>query len=213
MKAENSRHNKTGNMLNNQSPREILHQFYIDNNLDDDGGQKSSSVKVELTKKIHFYFPNFDARRKAVMKHDIHHLVTGYSTSLIGESEISAWEIASGCKSYWFAFFIDTSGFMMGLPINFIRVLKAFSRGRRTKNLYSDHISTDQAMDMKIGELKRVLELDIVGPGTKPTIIDFLLFSLFALFGLIYSLLMLPLFPFVLIYSIYIQLSKQKGKN
>ena len=76
--------------MEHQTPRELLDQFYTDNNFGDDGGQASSSVKIEITPKFAFYFPNFDARRKAVLKHDIHHLLTGYETSLSGESEISA---------------------------------------------------------------------------------------------------------------------------
>jgi hypothetical protein len=191
-----------------RTPAELLHQFYIDNRLGDDGGMSSSSVKIELSKNFSFYFPNFDARKKAVEKHDIHHLVTGYSTSPIGESEISAWEIGSGWKGYWFAFFIDTSGFMLGLPLNFVKVLRAFSRGRRTKNLYSDEISTRKAMDMKIGDLKNRLQLDKFGPDTKPTFVDIFLFSLFSLFSVVYSLLLLPLLPFVMFYTIYIHLSK-----
>jgi len=196
--------------MDDQTPKDILHKFYLENNLDEDGGQRSSSVKVELAKGFHFYFPNFDARRKAVIKHDIHHLVTGYSTDLIGESEISAWEIASGCKKYWFAFFIDTSGFMLGLPLNFWRVLKAFARGRRTKNLYADLISTEKALNMKIGELRSYLDLDKNDKNNIPSIPDFILFCLFGLFGLIYSVLILPLFPFIVVYSIYIELSKRQ---
>ncbi len=197
-------------MIDDKTPQEVLHQFYRDNNLGDYGGQKSQSVKIELTKRFHFYFPNFDARRKAVIKHDIHHLLTGYSTTLIGESEISAWEIASGCKKYWFAFFIDTSGFMMGLPFNFLRVLKAFSRGRRTRNLYDDLISIEAALNMKIGELKTYLDLDKFNDHVKPSPVDFILFVLFTLFGLVYSALIFPLLPFIIFYSIYIELNKVK---
>ena len=104
--------------MNDKTPREILNQFYIDNHLDLDGGNSLSYVKIELAPKFHFYLPNFDARRKAVIKHDIHHLLTDYKTTFKEESEISAWEIASGCKKYWAAFLIDTSGTMLGIPIN-----------------------------------------------------------------------------------------------
>lgn len=190
--------------MNNQTPREILSKFYKDNNLDADGGQASSFVKIEMTPKFHFYFPNFDARRKAVILHDIHHLVTGYTTSLAGESEISAWEIGSGCKSYWAAFFIDTSGLMIGIPFNFFGVLKAFARGRKTKNLYHNTISVEQAMDMKVSELKKVFYLDMYEIDTKPTVLDFMLFAAFALYGVIYSILSLLLLPFIVLYSIYI---------
>ncbi len=195
--------------MDDKTPREILAHFYRENNLELDGGQSNPSVKIALTKNFHFYFPNFKARNKAVIFHDIHHLVTGYSAfSISGESEISAWEIASGCGKYRAAFFIDTSGLMLGIPFNFVRVLKAFSRGRRTKNLYHGHLSTDEALDMQVGELKKKLGLDKQGWDCKPSLTDFLLFAGFALFGFIYSVLLLVLLPFIIFYSIYIVLKK-----
>ncbi len=194
--------------IEQQTPRELLQQFYIDNNLGLDGGQKSSSVKIELTPKFNIYFPNFDARRKAVMKHDIHHLLTGYDTSIIGESEISTWEIASGCKKYWAAFLIDTSGVMIGLPFNFSRVLRSFARGRRTKNLYYDMFSNETALDMKISELREILNLN--HKNIAPNLTDVILFTLFIFFGAIYSILLLVTLPFLLLYSIYIEISNRK---
>lgn len=192
--------------MDHQTPREVLSKFYADNNLDQDGGQSSAHVKIELTPKFHFYFPNFNARRKAVIKHDIHHLLTGYETTVSGESEISAWEIASGCKNYWAAFIIDTSGTLLGIPFNLKGVLKAFSRGRKTKNLYHDMFSEDQALDTTISELRKNLYLDIHTKDTKPTFIDLILFSIFIFFGTIYSIISLTLLPFIILYTIYIKL-------
>ncbi|HWY35432.1 MAG TPA: hypothetical protein VNX68_12360 [Nitrosopumilaceae archaeon] len=195
--------------MEDKTPREILERFYKDNNLELDGGQSSPSVKIEITKNFRFYFPNFNARRKAVIKHDIHHLLTGYSASSIsGESEISAWEIASGCKKYWPAFLINTSGVMIGVPINFVGVLKAFSRGRKTKNLYHDMVTTDQALDMKVSELKKLLLLDEYKINASPAFTDFILFSVFALFGIVFSVLSLMFLPFILIYSVYTEIKK-----
>lgn len=196
--------------MENKTARELLGQFYKDNNLGLDGGQSSSAVKIELTKGFHFYFPNFDARRKAVIKHDIHHLLTGYTTTLSGECEISAWEISSGCKKYWAAFLIDTSGVMLGLIINFVGALKAFARGRRTKNLFDDSISTEQALDMQIGTLRKQFNLDKHTIDTKPSFVDFTLFSLFVLFGLLYSVLTLTMLPFIIIYSIYVEINTNR---
>jgi hypothetical protein len=46
--------------------------------------------------------PNSDARRKAVVLHDLHHVATGYKTDWTGEAEISAREIASAAAvSVW----------------------------------------------------------------------------------------------------------------
>src|SRR6185295_18739346 len=32
--------------------------------------------------------------------HDLHHVVTGYGTGLVGEAEISAYELRAGCRSF-----------------------------------------------------------------------------------------------------------------
>ena len=192
--------------MNNQTPREILTQFYKDNGFGMDGGVSSKSVKIEITKNFHFWYPNFEARNKAVLKHDIHHLLTGYSTKLTGEGEISAWEIGTGCKKYWAAFLLDTSGFSLGTPIYFWGILKAFARGRRTKSLYHDLFTNEEALDMKISDLQSALLLDKYGKDTKPNFIDCVLFVLLGLFALVYSLSALVLLPFIIVYSIYIAL-------
>lgn len=197
--------------MDDKTPREILNRFYSDNNFGADGGESKSYVKIDFTPKIHMYFPNFDARRKAVLKHDIHHILTGYETTLIGESEISAWEIGSGCKKYWAALMLDTSGLMMGILINFWRVLKAFARGRRTKNLYHELFSDEEALDMKISDLREKLDLEKYPKDTKPTLADFFLFTTFAIVGEIYSIIVLLFFPLLILYSIYIEVKIRRA--
>ena len=197
-------------MNEDKTPREILSTFYAANNLEADGGQNSSYVKIDITPKFHFYFPNFDSRRKAVIKHDIHHLLIEYETTVAGESEISEWEVASCCKSYWAAFLIDVSGAMLGILFNFFGVLKAFARGRRTKNLYYDKFTTEQALDMKISDLRAAFDLDKHPKDTKPSFTDFILFMLFVFFGSIYSLCLWIFLPFIILYTIYIEMITRK---
>jgi hypothetical protein len=45
-------------------------------------------------------FPNTQARIRAVRYHDLHHVVTDYETNWKGESEIGAWEVATGCRDF-----------------------------------------------------------------------------------------------------------------
>src|SRR5207237_6988555 len=45
---------------------------------------------------IPLFIPNTRSRVRAVRVHDVHHIVTGYATSLAGEAELGAWAIASG---------------------------------------------------------------------------------------------------------------------
>jgi hypothetical protein len=192
------------------TPREVLSQFYTDNHLDSDGGNSKSFVRIDAAKNFHFYIPNSDARRKAVPLHDVHHIISGYPTSFKGECEISAWEIGSGCGKYWAAFFIDTSGVMMGIPLYFRSVLKAYARGRRTKNLYADKPSLEVALDSKISDLQREFHLDEHPYETKATIIDFLSLAVFATFGLFVSAFSVAAIPLLAIYSLYIGLFVDK---
>src|SRR5262245_5628232 len=139
--------------MHTMTPRMALQKFYTDNHLDNDGGNSKSFVKIEASKHFHFYIPNSDARRKAVPIHDVHHILNGYPTTFKGECEASAWEIASGCRKYPAAFLINTSGVMLGIPLYFRSVLRAWARGRRTKSLYPGHPPLEKALDMKIADL------------------------------------------------------------
>ena len=92
---------------------------------------------------------------------------------------------------------------MIGMLINFKAVLKAFARGRRTKNLYHDFYSDEQALDIPLEVLRKKLLLDQFPIDSKANFFDFILLSLFALYGLIFSLFSLILLPLIVIYSIY----------
>ncbi|MFL5764311.1 MAG: hypothetical protein ACJ77K_10265 [Bacteroidia bacterium] len=196
--------------MNSSTPREVLNKFYIDNHLDDDGGNSKSFVRIDAAKNFHFYIPNSDLRRKAVALHDVHHILSGYNTSFKGECEISAWEIGSGIGKYWIALYIDTAGMMMGLPLYFKSVLRAYARGRRTKNLYSDQPAIDKALDMKISELQAEFRLNEFPYETKIKFGDVIALAGFSLFGLIVSLFSIAMIPFLIIYSIYIGLFVDK---
>ena len=195
--------------MKNETPHDILIKFYENNNLGEGGGVNLKSVRIDMSPKFHFYYPNFDARRKAVLKHDIHHLLTGYTASITGEYEICAWEIASGCKKYWAAFILDTSGLMLGIPFYFWGTLKAFARGRRTNNLYDDKITDQQALNTNVTDLRSQLQLDIYTKDIKPSFVDFTLFFLFSIYGFIFCIASLISLPYLIIYTIYIN-SKNK---
>jgi len=195
--------------MEDKTLKELLPEFYKEYNLGEEGGNYKSSVRIEITKKIVLYIPNFKARRNAVLKHDIHHIVTGYHSTFKGETEIGAWEIGSGCKHYWAAWVLNASGVMTGIIFNLWGILKAFARGRRTINLYHDTVSTEEALNMKLSELEKCLLLDKYPKNTRPSFVDIILFGVFSFFGLIYSILSILLLPFILGYTIYIQLQQK----
>lgn len=70
-----------------------LQQYWRNNNLPTDGGVKEKFNDAKIGK-FTFKYPNLDG--KALILHDINHLITGYDTNWTGECEVSAWELASG---------------------------------------------------------------------------------------------------------------------
>jgi len=137
--------------------RDARTQYFAVNNFGW-GGYDDKWVKVEYGL-LRFYFPNTKGRMKVVKYHDLHHILTEYGTSLPGETEIGAWEVATGCTRSLAAWLLNLSGFAWGLVINPKDVYRAFLRGRQSTNLY--HLPfNDELLSSKVGDLRQHLNLD-----------------------------------------------------
>ena len=88
--------------------------YFRKNAFGEDGGYGQRWVKLKLGP-VPIWFPNTDGRRRAVRLHDLHHVATGYDTSLVGEAEIGAWELAMGCANYYAAWLLNAGAVAMGL--------------------------------------------------------------------------------------------------
>src|SRR5690349_9357412 len=75
-------------------------RYFADNSFGDDGGYSARWVTIFKLGPLSLGFPNTASRIAAVRYHDLHHLVTGYDTDVMGEAEIAAWELASGCERF-----------------------------------------------------------------------------------------------------------------
>ena len=98
-------------------------------------------------------FPNTRSRKRAIPLHDLHHVATGYATTLVGEAEIGAWEIGGSCTSYWAAWVLNASAFAYGLVLAPRRVYRAFMRGRHSRNLYRSGWD-ESLLDLSVAELR-----------------------------------------------------------
>ena len=150
-------------------------QYFADAGFPPDGGYAAKFVKLGQLGPIPIGFPNSDARRKAVGLHDLHHVATGYKTDWAGEAEISAWEIASGCGAFWFAWFINLQGMAMGWLVDPGRTWRAFVRGRHSRNLYREGLR-ESVLRERVDALRARLGLD--GPAPAPTARDRLDYTL-----------------------------------
>jgi hypothetical protein len=75
--------------------------------------------------------------RDTLVMHDVHHAVTGYGTSLAGEIELAAWELASGGCGWSVLFWLDRLlAAALGLFVLPMRSIHAFRAGLGRRNLY-----------------------------------------------------------------------------
>lgn len=98
-------------------------------------------------------FPNTKGRQADVPLHDLHHILTGFGTNWIGEAEIGAWEIRTGCRSFA-AYFLNGGGVCIGLLLSPRRVWRAFRAAKGKRNLYHEPTSYDRLMQMTVDEIR-----------------------------------------------------------
>jgi hypothetical protein len=137
--------------------REARGRYFAANGLGE-GGYEDKWVRIAFGP-FHFAFPNTAGRVHAVRYHDLHHVVTGYDTSWTGESEIGAWEIASGCRDMIAAWVLNLYAMWVGLFIAPGAVWRAFARGRHTRNLYGESWG-EALLDESVGTMRRRLDLE-----------------------------------------------------
>jgi len=176
-------------------------RYFEANGFGADGGYSDAWVAFKVGP-VSFPFPNTPQRIDAVKFHDLHHVLTGYDTDFTGELEISAWEIAAGCKRYAAAWVLNLGGLAAGLFRAPRRVFAAFVRGRRSRTLYGEPF--EPLLEKTVGDM-RVGYLDEPRAAPGATAGDVALFALASLAGLAVGLtlfmLALPLVPVGLVTS------------
>src|SRR5436190_1055847 len=134
--------------------RDALRRYFDDNSFGPDGGYPNAWVDLKLGP-IPIPFPNTDARRRAVRFHDLHHIATEYQTDYAGEFEISAWEIATGCRDFVAAWQLNLAGMAGGLIVHPVRTFRAFVRGRHTENFYDK--TYEPLLELSVGQARKML--------------------------------------------------------
>ena len=176
------------------SVREARARYFASNGFGD-GGYDAKWVKLALGP-IPLAFPNSAARVRAVRLHDLHHVATGYDTSVLGEAQIGAWEIGGSCRGFVAAWVLNLYAMMLGFWVDPRAVYRAFVRGRHTHNLYSGE--WDEALlEKRVGAMREQLRL--AAPATAATPADRVAFVGWSLAsaGLSLATTALALAPFV----------------
>lgn len=178
--------------------REARAKYFEVNGFGETGGYDNAWVDFDLGP-IPLPFPNTQGRVRAVRFHDLHHVLTSYDTDIVGEFEISAWEIGAGCRDFYAAWLLNLSGLATGIIAAPRRVFRAFVRGRRSESLYGRNI--DELLDQTVEQTRAQMKVD--ARIEAPTLGDFALFTASvisgAVTGLTFLALFLPLVPFGLV--------------
>jgi hypothetical protein len=144
--------------------RDARARYFADNGFDETG-YTARWVKLKIAG-VPIAFPNTASRKRAVPLHDLHHVATGYATTLVGEAEIGAFEIAGGCGRHAAAWLLNAGAFSLGLLLAPRRTYRAFVRGRHARTLYRDGWR-DGLLDLSVGELRRELRVDRTPPSPR----------------------------------------------
>lgn len=128
--------------------------FFARSGLGTEGGYSDRWVRVEA-KPFPFYFPNTHGRVRAAKLHDLHHIVLEYEADWPGEAEIAAWELASGCGNYIWAWLLNLGAFAVGMALFPRRLFRAFIRGRHAAtNLYHEGFSESELATKSVSWLR-----------------------------------------------------------
>jgi len=90
--------------------------------------------------------------------HDLHHVVTGYGTGLVGEAEISAYELRAGCRSFM-VHLLCVGAIVGALFVAPRRIVRAWGRARGARTLYHTTVPYETLLDMGVAELRRHLNI------------------------------------------------------
>jgi hypothetical protein len=80
--------------------------------------------------------PNFQWRRRAILAHDLHHVLTGYPCTMWGACQMAAWEFGAGPMPHWAAALFCLPLIIVGLMWSPRQMVLAFRAGYRARSLH-----------------------------------------------------------------------------
>jgi hypothetical protein len=124
------------------------------------GGYDAKWFKIKFFGPVVLPLPNIKDRVDAVKIHDLHHILTEYEAKIRGESEIGAWELATGCGKYYAAWILNFGSLTYGIFVWPVRVYKAFMWGSNCKGLYNREYN-DELLSKTVAELRAETGTDV----------------------------------------------------
>lgn len=116
-----------------------------------------------------FRVPNTAHHRWAIRLHDLHHVATGYGTDVVGEAEVSAWELRRGLRGLGaYVGTIVVLGAAAGLLFAPRRTIAAWRGSRPTSSLFQSQRAYEDLLSMSVSELREELGVPKDGVASHP---------------------------------------------
>ena len=94
--------------------------------------------------------------------HDLHHVALGYGADLVGEMEVSAFELRTGPANLVVAFLCVTA-VLLGALVAPRRTFRAHRAARGARNLYACPVPNEQVLTWPVAELRAWMRIDAGG--------------------------------------------------
>ncbi|HXJ46181.1 MAG TPA: Coq4 family protein [Candidatus Dormibacteraeota bacterium] len=91
--------------------------------------------------------------------HDLHHVATGYDSSLLGEAEISVFEFRNGAGTP-LIFFLCCGSILVGLCLSPRRMWRAWKAAKGAHSLYGTNTPYETLLAMDVATLRKTMALE-----------------------------------------------------
>lgn len=189
------------------SVTEALSRYYQLNGLPADGGLSDRWAKYKIGPLVLVGFPNFEHRRKMIVRHDLHHIVNNIDTTSIGEGHIAAWELGSGCDKSWISWCMEPQALWWGILLSPKKTWYYFKLGQLSENFFRVGVS-ESLWSKNVGELRQ--QLLPKSPDLQSRLKDYVHFSAQAILGIIMILIFIPIFTFFSLFSFVVETRAKK---
>lgn len=122
-------------------------------------GYTSPTLPLPISRGITLNVPNPGLLRY----HDLHHVATGYPATLLGEAQISAFELRAGCHCP-LIFCLCLGAITIGGWRSPGTILRAWRNARGARTLYDTDIPYETLLQMSVADLRRRIGIKETAP-------------------------------------------------
>lgn len=184
--------------------KDALLKYFSDNGLPADGGLQDKWARYKILNYTFLAFPNFDSRRAALVRHDVHHIVMDLDTSSLGEGLIAAWELATGCGRFWISWCMEPQALWFGILLSPRKTFQTFVRARRDSNFFHVGFEQERLLNASVGDIRRLILADRAD-SLKPALMDYFRFLACTALGVLMIVLFTPIFMFFTVLGFFLR--------